>query len=185
MIRLMKRGTRGLLALIMVSGLLASEHRVAEAGSGLNQFTWSAANLTVSSSSYRYSNMSGFVQALVNSNACTTGIDGNFGPITTWNLAVMQNGILGYNNGGVMDPGMWQAFQFAGSVYGPRLDYTYTDGYATEHWTYYGGGSGPSAEFGWNSFGTQWFFSPTPASNPSALFPATPNRTIGSYAACA
>jgi len=153
--------------------------------SGLDQFSWSAPGVTVSNTSYRYSNMTGLVQTLINSNGCTTGVDGNFGNITKWNLSVMQNGVLGTNNGGVMDPTMWSAFQNATSVYGPRLSYEmFVDGYGTQYYGYYGGASYP-AELGWNPNVPRWLFSPTPVSNRANLLQATPSRTMGSYAACA
>lgn len=152
---------------------------------GLDQFSWSAPGLTVSRTSNRYSDLAGFAQALVNSNGCSIPVDGDFGNLSTWNLALMQNGILGYNNGGVMDPAMWSAFQSAGSVYGARLGYQgFTDGYGTEYWGYYGGGA-LGAELGWNPFVPQWLFSPTPFSNRAFLTGAIPSWTIGSYAACA
>jgi hypothetical protein len=132
--------------------------------------------------------MTGFVQAIVNAKDCGLTLDGDFGPVTTWGLAVMQNDILGYNNGGVMNPSMWYAFQFDSTEEYPqfmRLAYLgYTDGYGTWQYEYYGGGS-IGAHLGFNPISSQWLFSPTPWSNPSYMVPATTNRTVGSYAGCA
>ena len=180
----MKRIGRALAALALVASASVVGGDRVHAGSGLNQWAWHAPNLAVSSGSYRYSNMSGFVQALVNSNGCNLAVDGNFGNFTTWYLAAMQNGVLGYNNGGVMTPSMWYAFQAAGSVYGTRLSYEgYANPYATEYWSYYGGGA-LNAALGWNYFAAQWYFSPTPNANRDNLVAATPNRSIGSTPAC-
>lgn len=182
---MVRRFGRSVVAIVLASTTFAVGVERAHAGSGLNQFAWSGPGLTVSSTSYKYSNMSGFVQSLVNSNGCSISVDGIFGSLTTWYLATMQNGILGYNNGGVMNPSMWSAFQNAGSVYGQRLAYQgIVDGYGTSYYSYYGGGA-LDAELGWNPFGSQWLFSPTPVSNRAFLVQATPSRTIGSYAACA
>jgi hypothetical protein len=173
-------------ALIVVTSVVSVNPPAALAGSGLNKFTWSAAGYTVSSTSYKYSNMSGFVQALVNSNGCSIPVDGIFGNVTTWNLAVAQNGILGTNNGGVMNTWSWNGFQNALDPFGlARLSSTtFTDAYGTQHRYYYGGGS-LNAEFGWNPISSQWLFSQYPSSNPNLLVSATPSRTIGSVAACA
>ncbi len=161
-----------------------SSDGVVHAGSGLNQWAWGGPNITLSTTSYKYSNMSGFWQAVVNSNGCPIVVDGIFGNYTKWFTAVFQNGIFGWNNGGMMTPWWLNHFQTATSVYGPRLYYTgYTDGYATQHYGYYGGFDSP-VNLGWNPFSSQWLFAQRPASAPHALTPATPNRTISSAAAC-
>lgn len=141
--------------------------------------------LTLSTTSYKYSNMSGFWQAVLNSNGCPVVLDGIFGNVTKWHTAVFQNALFSQNNGGVMTPYWLNRFQNASHpAYGPRLSYTgYTDGYATQHYSYYGGFDSP-VNLGWNPFSSQWLFAQRPASNPTALTPATPSRTIGSAPAC-
>jgi hypothetical protein len=131
----------------------------AEAGSGLNTFYWSTSGYTVSSTSYRYSNMSGFVQALANSNGCPLTVDGIYGNQTTWYTAVFQNQIVGTNNGGVMNPSMWLAVQSAKDQWGfDRLGWGgAVDAYGTQYWGYYGGGASGAA-LGWNPFNSQWLF---------------------------
>jgi hypothetical protein len=173
--------------LVSSVGVAMSSSGEVLAGSGLNRWRWGDAGLTLSSSSYKYSNMSGFWQAVVNSNGCNIAVDGIYGNITTWYTATFQNAILGYNNGGVMTPAMLNSFHGATSVYGQRLVYTgYTDGFATRHYGYYGGFTGSNdTRLGWNPFSTQWLFSQYPNSNPTSLVPATPSRTIGSVGACA
>jgi hypothetical protein len=109
--------------------------------------------------------------------------DGIFGNITTWNLAVMQNVILGNNNGGVMTPTMWANFYFAnppGQPYDALIQSPFTDAYGTQYYEYYTGG-GQTAKLGWNPISSQWLFSQF-RSNPATLVPATPSRTI--TAAC-
>jgi len=173
-------------AALAIAPILVPSPPVAEAGSGLGTFDWASAGYTVSSSSYQYSNMSGFVQAIVNSNGCSLTVDGVFGYLTTWWLAVAQNGIIGSNNGGVMNAWSWTGFQTASDPYGqPRLSAAiYIDGYGTQHRSYYGGGSA-EAWLGWNPFSTQWLFTQYPSSSPDLLVPATPSRTISGVAACA
>jgi hypothetical protein len=140
--------------------------------------------MTLSSSSYKYSNATGFWQAIVNSNGCSIGLDGIFGNLTTWYSAGIQNGVLGYNNGGIINAQIWNGFQDAVSVYGPRLNNTFfIDGFGTRRYTYYGG-IDPGAVLGWNPFASQWLFSPYPVTSQTTLIAATPNRTIGSFPAC-
>lgn len=167
-------------------GVVASSSGDVHAGSGLNRWEWGDAGITLSSSSYKYSNMSGLWQAVVNSNGCNIAVDGIYGSITTWHTAVFQNGILGYNNGGVMSPAILNAFHGANSAYGKRLVYTnYTDGYGTKHYGYYGGfSSSDDSRLGWNPISSQWLFSQYPYSNPISLVPATPSRTISSVGPC-
>ena len=172
-------------SLCLFAGVLVGGSDVALAGSGLNQYSWSSSNVTLSTSSYSYSNMSGFWQAVLNSNGCKVAVDGVYGSTTAWYTAAFQNSLFSTNNGGVMTPGWLSYFQNSTSVYGSRLINTnYTDGYGTSHYSYYGGFDSP-VELGWNPFASQWMFSQTPASNPSALIAATPSRTIGSVGACA
>lgn len=183
----MKRVSR----LIAVAVLMASTAGVATpaptamAGSGFNQWRWGDAGITLSSRSYRYSNMTGFWQAVLNSSNCPVAVDGNYGNNTLWYTAVFQNGIVGYNNGRVMTPSILNLFFVASSVYGQRLVYFYTNGYGTQHFGYYGGYSGSDeVQIGWNVFSSQWYFSQYPISNPVSVVAATPNRTIGSVSAC-
>lgn len=174
-----------LLAAISVAAAPLVDSGTAEAGTGLNQYAWGGPNITLSSTSYKYSNMSGFWQAVLNSNGCPVTLDGIYGSLTTWFTADFQNGILGFNNGGVMTPAMLNGFQNATSPYGPRLSFLgIIDGYGTRHYSYYGGFDSPN-RLGWNPISAQWLFSQTPASNPNALIPATPSRAIGSVSACA
>ena len=151
----------------------------------LNTFNWSSSGYTVSTTSYKYSNMSGFVQSIINSNGCGVTTDGVFGPLTKSNLATTQSGILGSNNGGVMNAWSWYAFQNAVDTFGyTRLSGSNgVDGYGTQWRGYYGGGAS-SAALGWNPISAQWLFSQYPNSSPTSLQPATPSRTIGSVAAC-
>lgn len=156
------------------------------AASGLNQFRWANAGYTVSNTSYQYSNMSGFVQALVNSNGCSLTVDGVYGNQTLWWTAVAQNNLLGYNNSGVMNPAMWNAFQDARAQPGNFLrlvNTLITDGFGTRKYYYYGGYP-INAELGWNPFVPVWLFSQYPVTNPNSLQQATTSRTIGSVPAC-
>ena len=174
-----------LVVLVSSFGVLASSGSEVHAGSGLNRWKWGDAGITLSSSSYKYSNMSGVWQAVLNSSNCPVAVDGIYGNFTTWYTAVFQNGVLGYNNGGVMTPSMLNAFHGATSYYGLRRVYLDTDGYGTRHYGYYGGYSGfDDTRIGWNPISSQWLFSQYPNSNPTALVPATPSRTIGSVGAC-
>jgi hypothetical protein len=129
--------------------------------------------------------MAGFVQALVNSNGCNLTVDGIYGNQTTWFTAGAQNGIVGWNNGGVMNPSMWYQFDFASSpVFGPRkINEYFVDGFGTQYWSYYGGNT--TAELGWNPIASQWLYSPYPNSNRSYLVQATTSRTPMSVPACA
>ena len=180
-----------LTALLSVTGIVTSIG-VGHAGSGLNQKPWGNAGYTVSSTSpYKYSNMSGFAQAVINSQGetCSVAVDGIFGNTTTWWLAVAQNFWLGYNNGGSMSPSMWNALYgvtFYTDANGlahpggpndpPRLNATGNyDGLGTAYYEFYG--SGNIAYLGWNPFSPQWMFAQSP-NNPNALIPATPSRTI-------
>lgn len=106
--RLFRAGAATLMAFVLGASLSVVPIAVqpVHAVSGLNQFRWANAGYTVSNSSYQYSNMTGFVQALVNSNGCSTPVDGIYGNQTLWWTAVAQNNWLGYNNGGVMTPSM-------------------------------------------------------------------------------
>lgn len=167
-------------------GVVASSSGQVDAGSGLNTWKWGDAGITLSSSSYQYSNMSGLWQAVVNSNGCNIAVDGIYGNVTTWYTALFQNSIVGWNNGGVMSPAMLNFFHGATSVYGVRLVYAgYTDGYGTQHYGYYGGFSGSSeTRLGWNPISGQWLFSQYPFGNPTLLVAATPSRTIGSVGPC-
>jgi hypothetical protein len=70
--------------LVSSVGVAVSSSGEVLAGSGLNRWRWGDAGMTLSSSSYKYSNMSGFWQAVVNSNGCNIAIDGIYGNITTW-----------------------------------------------------------------------------------------------------
>lgn len=174
---------------VAAAALVIPSPPLAHAGSGLNTFSWSAAGKTVSSSNYNYSNMAGFVQALVNSNTCNLAVDGLFGSLTTWNLAVAQNGIIGSNNGGVMNGWSWDGFQNAvfsdgGGTYTRLSNTLEVDGYGTQRRSYYGGNSGPTSALGWNPFSSQWLFSQYPDTAPYSLVPATVSRTISSVPAC-
>lgn len=158
----------------------------AAAGSGLRYWDWGSSGYTVSSGSYKYSNMSGFYQAVINANGCPVAVDGIYGSNTTWHAAVLQNEVLGYNNGGVMTPWYAHQVQYSQSVYGYRLVYEgYTDGYGTRHYGYYAGQTDAQhTRLGWNPISSQWLFSQFPQTNPGALVPAATSRTIGSVAAC-
>jgi hypothetical protein len=181
-----KIGTLVAAVTLLLSTSIAMTNPAAHAGSGLNQWKWGDAGITLSSSSYKYSNMSGFWQAVVNSNGCPIAVDGIYGSLTTWHTAVFQNDVLGGNNGGVMTPAMLNAAHGAvHPVYGLRCVYLYTDGYGTRHYGYYGGFTGNDAtRVGWNPISAQWLFSQYPYGNPTALVPATRSRTIGSVGAC-
>ncbi len=179
-----------LLAIIATLSSLAVTSEPAYAGSGFNHFWWSDSGITLSqTSSYKYSNMSAFWQAIVNADGCTIPVDGVYGSTTTWYTAVMQNHLFSTNNGGVMTPGWLYYFQSAGDTtpgHYPRLRETgYIDGYGTKHYGYYAGLESFTTELGWNVISAQWLFSQYPISNPNALIPATPSRTVGSVSACA
>ena len=182
-----KAAARFAAIVIFASFYVVAVESDAHAGSGLDRWRWGDAGETISMSSNKFSNMSGFWQAVVNSNNCPLTVDGIFGNNTGWFTAVFQNEILGWNNGAVMNPSMLNAFHGATSVYGQRLSYTgYTDGTATQHYGYYGGFTDAMhTRLGWNPFGVQWLFSQYPLSNPTWLHHATPSRTIGSVSACA
>ncbi len=179
----LRRLARCIASIVVV--LAALPTAAAQAGTGLNTFYWQNSQVTLSSSSYRYSNMTGFWQTIVNANACPISVDGNYGDSTTWYTAVFQNSILGSNNGGVMTPSVLNSVQNASSVYGYRLSIAGPpDGFGTRPYHYYAGFDSPNV-LGWNPISSQWLFAQYPASNPAALVPATPNRTIGSAPACA
>ena len=180
-----RRAWSALMSLCLIAAVLTAQSDVAHAGTGLNQFGWGDPNITLSVTSYKYSNMSGFWQAVLNSNGCVVVLDGIFGSTTAWYTSAFQNSLFATNNGGIMTPAWLNYFQNATSVYGGRLiDKNYVDGYGTRHYSYYGGFDS-AVELGWSPFSAQWMFSQTPASNPNALVAATPNRSIGSVAACA
>jgi hypothetical protein len=186
----MRRPTRALASILLVAAMSVSPAPWAQtqfvyAGSGLNQYAWGGPGITLSISSYKYSNMSGFWQAVLNSQGCPVAVDGIFGSVTTWYTDSFQLALFGTHNAGVMTPTYLNMFQNAQSVYGSRLSYLFiTDGYGTDHYTYYGGFDSP-VRLGWNPYSSQWLFSQTPASLPTSLTPATPSRTIGSVPACA
>jgi hypothetical protein len=168
-----------------LSSVILAPVPAAVAGTGLNRFNWGGAGITLSQTSFRYSNMAGFWQAVLNSNGCPVAVDGNYGPVTTWHTAAFQNGLFGWNNGGVMTPTMLDAVQSAQSVYGPRFNpIGLPDGFGTQGYYYYGGFGSDETRVGWNPFASQWVFSQYPRSNPGAYAHATPTRTIGSVAAC-
>jgi hypothetical protein len=181
------RNRLGLIAACFaIAAPLVPSHDVAHAGTGLNTWHWDGPNITLSSSSYQYSNMTGFWQAIVNSDQCPIAVDGIYGNLTTWYTAVLQNHIFNSNNGGVMTPGMLELFhEVESDVYGRRLsDSLYTDGYGTHWYGYYSGFEADKTALGWNPISSQWLFSQYPVSAPWALVAATPSRTIGSVAAC-
>jgi hypothetical protein len=161
-----------------------------EAGSGLNTYYWNTPQITISSSSNRYSNMSGFVQAIVNSFSCSVAIDGNYGSLTTWYAADMQNRALGTNNGGVMNPSMLLAIQTAdrpplypGAPSVDRLEWPGAiDAFGTQLWSYYGGNAAGSAKLGWNPISAQWLFSQNLSG--TGYYPASTSRTISSVGPC-
>ena len=99
---------------------------------------------TVSGTSYRYSNMSGFWQAIINSNPGTEiANDGNYGSQTTWKTASWQL-TLGVSQTAAADFNTWFATYWApDGVYATyRLNATgQVDAYATAYYTYYGGGT--------------------------------------------
>jgi hypothetical protein len=178
-----RRGIAAVLVLLATFSPVASP-RSASAGSGLNEWHWGGPGITLSNTSYKYSNMSGFWQAVLNSNACPVAVDGIYGNVTHWYTDSFQYALFGTHNAGTMTPAYLNAFQRAGSPYGPRLvDLFYTDGYGTQHYSYYGGYDSP-VRLGWNPFAAQWFFAQRPVAQPWALTSATPNRTIGSVPAC-
>jgi hypothetical protein len=173
------------LAVVLLGLFPALSPQPAHAASGLTTFMWYQSYVTASASTNTYSNVTGMVQALDNSNGCPVTVDGIYGSLTTWYTAELQNDIIGWNNGGVMSPNMWYELDIATSVYGDRKSYQHiVDGYGTEYWSYYGG-IDPSAELGWNPWGTQWLYAPYPVSNRAYLVPATISRTPMSVSPCA
>jgi len=178
-----------LLATIAILSSLAATGRPAYAGTGFNHFWWADSGITLSQTSYKYSNMSAFWQAIVNADGCNIPVDGVYGPTTTWYTATFQNHLFSTNNGGVMTPGWLNYFQLATDTtpgHYPRLRQTgFIDGYGTVHYGYYAGQESFTTELGWNPISAQWLFSQYPISNPHALIPATPSRTVGSVSACA
>ena len=74
--------------------------------------------------------MSGFWQAVLNSNGCVVVLDCIFGSTTAWYTSAFQNSLFATNNGGIMTPAWLNYFKNATSVYGGRLiDKNYVDGY--------------------------------------------------------
>ena len=57
-------------AVLLVAVSVAPTAGNVHAGSGLNQWAWGGPGITLSTTSYKYSNMSGFWQAVLNSNGC-------------------------------------------------------------------------------------------------------------------
>lgn len=177
-------------ALLLFASVAVAPVSPAYAGSGLNTWRWGDAGYTISSASFKYSNMTGFWQTVVNdlgSNTCQLTVDGVYGNVTTWFTAMLQNEILGYNNGGVMTTSMLNAVH--GKKVGSQLrlgEEGYVDGCGTIYYYYYyaGGGNQPTNRLGWNGFSSQWLFAQYPAGNPPLMTLATPSRTIGSVGAC-
>lgn len=71
-------------AAIVTTTVVAVPGGTAIAGTGFNQWSWASVGVTLSSTSYRYSNMSGFWQAVLNSNGRNPAVDENFGSVTRW-----------------------------------------------------------------------------------------------------
>lgn len=183
-----RRASASFAALLLIFTLVVvAPSKPVSAGSGMNTYWWWQSGITVGPSSYKYSNATGFWQAIINSpTGCTTQVDGIYGSVTQWWAAHTQNVIIGSNNGGIMDSWAMSNIQLAKAPGGfTRLQNTgVTDGYGTQK-IYYYGGSASNAELGWNPISQQWLFSPTPTSNPNLLIPALSSRTMGSYAPCA
>ena len=170
-----------------------------EAGTGIYTGFWSGSGFTLSMNTHRYSNASAWWQNLLNSTGKCLVLDGNFGSLTKAATQTWQ-GDTGYDadgqwqsatTDGVVNSDDFNKMQFskAPGGYGIpnyyRHQYAgYTDGYATQYWTYYGGGE--SALLGWNPFAAQQFFNPYRISQAGmtsnwTLIPASANRTISSY----
>ena len=114
------------LAVVLLGLFPALSPQPAHAASGLTTFMWYQSYVTASASTNTYSNVTGMVQALDNSNGCPVTVDGIYGSLTTWYTAELQNDIIGWNNGGVMSPNMWYELDIATSVYGDRKSYQHT-----------------------------------------------------------
>lgn len=181
-----RRWTRSAVAATLLAAVCLCVPVSSTSADGLTNFYWSNSQKTLSSTSYRYSNMTGLWQAILNSNAAGLSIDGNFGSVTGTATNNWRNAI-GAGSGTSVTPSVWSATQNAvDGVYAPyRLNSTgYVDGYGTAHYSYYGGSGGcSSARLGWNPIVSQWLFGQYP-SNPGALVNATIARTISGVAAC-
>ncbi len=170
----------------LVIAQLAVFTESASAGSGLRTFRLANSGISLSKTSYRYSNATGFWQTILNSNHCTCIVDGDFGNQTRDKTISFQTG-HGLFASGAVGPSTWNYINDSQSVYGPRLDPTgIIDGYGTAYYSFYGGVD-PSALLGWNPFGSQWMFNPYSSSSGSTgwpLYAAILSRNIGSFGIC-
>ncbi len=191
------------IALVFVTSTLPAGR--VEAASGLTSIFWSGSGFTVSTSTHAYSNATAFWQTILNStNACVI-VNGIFGSQTQAMTINRQQTWNSYNPSfpnilpadGVVNTNDWNGMQFSktppnnqgGDSYYRHQYYGYTNGYATEYWTYYGGGAF-EALMGWNAFVPNWYLNPYPVSQAGwssgwSLFPASASRTIGSYSCSA
>jgi hypothetical protein len=175
----------GLAAALMLSLL---PWQPAEAGSGLNVFRWGDAGYTVSQTSYKFSNITGFWQALLNSRACGVQLDAIFGSNTAAETVNWKNGLGIAPATNTVNKATWDASQNS-IVFGqgppfPRLQSGAYNAFGTQFYSYYGGGAS-SAVLGWNVFVGQWYYDYRPNDGAENWYAATPSRTSQSNAACA
>ncbi|TPW12487.1 MAG: hypothetical protein FD127_2606 [Acidimicrobiaceae bacterium] len=186
------RGIRHLTAMLVATTALVIGigDGIADASTGIRTPFWSGSGMTLSQTSYKYSNASAFWQTLANSNGECIPVDGIFGPVTAAATINIQNG-FGVPATDVVNAGTRNALQFWVASYEEpdhiliyrHQNFGYIDGFGTQYWSYYGGGP-IEALMGWNPIVPQWFLNPYPASSGSinwTLIAASASRTIGSY----
>jgi hypothetical protein len=149
--------------------------------------------MTLSTTSYKYSNATGWWQNILNSMGKCIIVDGIFGNQTK-NATISFQGdpLWGVTPAdGAVNTNDWNAVQFAKPPGSPNYRHQptgYVDGYGTGYWKYYGGGE--SALLGWNPWAPQQFFNPYRISQGGqntnwTLIAATASRTMGSYGCAA
>jgi hypothetical protein len=186
-----RRARRAVVGLIVATHAFIVEPSASFAGTGLSQFEWNNANITLSTTApLKNSNVTGFWQTLINSRACGVTIDGNFGNLTKAETTNWQNGLSLPSNNGVVDGWTWYLTQHAtvtdsGGTY-PRLQSLTGGVFGFSKYGYYGGGAS-GARLWWHGSSAQWYFSYLPNSNPDgSLRAATSAKNPSSYshAAC-
>jgi len=178
-----------LLAVALVMTTFAAVPPSAGAGNGLKTFRFSSSGITLSTSSYKYSNAAGLWQTINNANNCNTIVDGIFGNQTksttvAWQqqFGLVADGVVGSQTWNFVNDSRYGAFNEN------RLSPTgYIDGYATFYYTFYGGIPPASAHLAWNPFGEQWFFEANANQGAPSnwnLKPAYAYRNIGTLFTC-
>lgn len=180
----MKRPSRKVLAFITAAllnvGVLGLGAGQVAAGSGLTQWSWAASGYYPSTTSYKYSNISGMWQVVLAGFGCMKHVDGIFGSATQSVTNIVQ-GTMGVPQTGAADSTSWSTAQsFPGEGGGLALHPNGVTGYSYTQYVYSPGGS--AGLFQYSSYLQQWQFDANvdgQGTNP-AWFLATPSRTMGS-----